>query len=109
MSKNVTAQAKLSRPQSSDAESVHGRIAVESIRSLVQHRRLPPPSIANRESPWAVKVYVLGRFRLFKGDAPIQLSRRIQNRTLDLLQAFIAFGGTEVSAGSRRPLEMWLN
>jgi two-component SAPR family response regulator len=99
MSSNVTAQAKLSQSQYCDAESVHARIAVESSRSPIKDHRLPPASIANRESLWAFKVYVLGRFRVFKGDAPIQFSRRIQKRTLDLLQALVAFGGTEVSAG----------
>jgi two-component SAPR family response regulator len=100
MSRNVTAQAQLSRPLSSEADSVPVRTALESSRSLTEHHRLPPPSITNRESPWPVKVYVLGRFRVFKGDAPIQFSRRIQKRTLDLLQALIALGGTEVSAGA---------
>jgi DNA-binding SARP family transcriptional activator len=40
----------------------------------------------------------MGSFRVLKGDAPLPFSRRIQRRTLELLQALIAFGGTEVSA-----------
>lgn len=100
MSRNVTSQAQLSRPLSSEADSVPVRTAFELSRSLTEHHRLPPPSITKRDSPWPVKVYVLGRFRVFKGDAPIQFSRRIQKRTLDLLQALIALGGTEVSAGA---------
>jgi LuxR family maltose regulon positive regulatory protein len=43
-------------------------------------------------------VYVLGRFRLFTGDAPITLPPRLR-KPQELLQALIAFGGTEVSAG----------
>ena len=44
------------------------------------------------------KVYVLGRFRLFTGDAPITIPPRLR-KPQELLQALIAFGGTEVSAG----------
>ena len=45
------------------------------------------------------KVHVLGHFRLLKLDAPIQVSRRLR-KPQELLQALIAFGGTEVSAGA---------
>jgi len=45
------------------------------------------------------KVFVLGRFQVLKYDAPIRFSRRQQRKPLELLQALIAFGGTEVSAG----------
>src|SRR5215472_16533691 len=49
---------------------------------------------------WPFRVYVLGRFRLLKGDEPIRFSRRIQRKPLELLQALIAFGGTEVGAST---------
>src|SRR6204780_5568518 len=44
------------------------------------------------------KVYVLGRFRLTKGDIPVALPSRLR-KPQELLQALIAFGATEVSAG----------
>jgi two-component SAPR family response regulator len=44
------------------------------------------------------KVYVLGRFRLAGGDTPIALPSRLR-KPQELLQALIAFDGTEVSAG----------
>jgi LuxR family maltose regulon positive regulatory protein len=44
------------------------------------------------------RVRVLGRFRLTKGDAPITIPPRLR-KPQELLQALIAFGGTEVSAG----------
>jgi LuxR family maltose regulon positive regulatory protein len=52
------------------------------------------------------KVYVLGRFQVFKDDAPIRFSRRQQRKPLELLQALIAFGGTEVGAGKLTD-ELW--
>ena len=44
------------------------------------------------------RVYVLGRFRLTTGDTPIAISPRLR-KPQELLQALIAFGGTEVGAG----------
>jgi LuxR family transcriptional regulator, maltose regulon positive regulatory protein len=44
------------------------------------------------------RVHVLGRFRLSKGDIPISIPPRLR-KPRELLQALIAFGGTEVGAG----------
>jgi LuxR family maltose regulon positive regulatory protein len=44
------------------------------------------------------RIHVLGRFRLTKGDIPITIPSRLR-KPLELLQALIAFGGTEVGAG----------
>ena len=44
------------------------------------------------------RVHVLGRFRLLTGDAPVTNQPRLR-KPQELLQALIAFGGTEVSAG----------
>src|SRR5258706_15057500 len=43
-------------------------------------------------------VHVLGRFRLTKGDMPFTIPPRLR-KPQELLQALIAFGGTEVGAG----------
>jgi LuxR family maltose regulon positive regulatory protein len=45
------------------------------------------------------RVYVLGRFRLLTGNSPMIVPPRLR-KPLELLQALIAFGGTEVSAGA---------
>jgi LuxR family maltose regulon positive regulatory protein len=45
-----------------------------------------------------LRVHVLGRFRLLTGDTPITIPSRLR-KPQELLQALIAFGGTEVSAG----------
>src|ERR1700704_4003646 len=50
------------------------------------------------EYPERIRVHVLGRFRLTKGDVPIAIPSRLR-KPRELLQALIAFGGTEVSAG----------
>jgi LuxR family maltose regulon positive regulatory protein len=45
------------------------------------------------------RVKVLGRFRLLTGGTPITISPRLR-KPQELLQALIAFGGTEVGAGA---------
>jgi two-component SAPR family response regulator len=45
------------------------------------------------------RVHVLGRFRLAKGDTPISIPPRLR-KPQELLQALIALGGIEVSAGA---------
>jgi LuxR family transcriptional regulator, maltose regulon positive regulatory protein len=81
-------------------QAMHAEIGIESVRSLVEHYRLPPPAAAGDDWPWPFKVYVFGSFHVLKGDAPIRFSRRTQKKTLELLQALIAFGGTDVAATS---------
>ena len=51
--------------------------------------------MSGRERFW---VYVLGRFGVTKADIPITIPPRLR-KPQELLQALIAFGGTEVSAG----------
>jgi len=80
------------------AEALRENIAPECARRLIERHRLPAPSRAGRHWPWPLKVYVLGRFRVMKADAPIRFSRRAQRKPLELLQALIAFGATEVPA-----------
>ena len=44
------------------------------------------------------RIHVLGRFRLLMQDTPVAVAPRLR-KPQELLQALIAFGGTEVSAG----------
>jgi DNA-binding SARP family transcriptional activator len=61
---------------------------------------LPAPERAGRHWPWRFKVHVLGQFGLMRADAPVRISRRTQHRPLELLQALIAFGGTDVGVST---------
>jgi len=67
----------------------------ETVRELI--KQIPPSKLDSTRS-WPFKVFVLGRFQILKDDAPIRFSRRQQRKPLELLQALIAFGGTEVGA-----------
>ena len=80
------------------AEALRESIAPECARRLIERHRLPAPGGAGQHWPWPYRVYVLGGFRLFKANVPIRFSRRAQRKPLELLQALIAFGATEVPA-----------
>ena len=71
------------------------RSGTEAVCELIK-QYAPSRPHAVRSVPF--KVFVLGRFQLLKDDAPIRFSRRQQRKPLELLQALIAFGGTEVGA-----------
>jgi two-component SAPR family response regulator len=75
------------------------RSGTEAVRELTkQYSRGPSPKPEGALT-WPIRVFVLGRFRVLKHDAPIRFSRRQQRKPLELLQALIALGGTEVGAG----------
>jgi LuxR family transcriptional regulator, maltose regulon positive regulatory protein len=74
------------------------RSGTDTVREFTkQHSRRPSPELESART-WPFKVFVLGRFQLLKDDAPIRSGRQ-QRKPLELLQALIAFGGTEVGAG----------
>jgi LuxR family transcriptional regulator, maltose regulon positive regulatory protein len=75
------------------------RSGAETVRELTKQYSRQPSQKPEGGRPWPFKVFVLGRFQVVKGDAPIRSSRRQQRKPLELLQALIAFGGTEVGAG----------
>jgi len=60
--------------------------------------RLAASTITAMSSRESFRVHVLGRFRLLTGDTPVTIPPRLR-KPQELLQALIAFGGTEVSAG----------
>jgi LuxR family transcriptional regulator, maltose regulon positive regulatory protein len=75
------------------------RSGTETVRERIKPDSQRSPSKPPSARAWPFKVLVLGRFQLLKGETPIQFSRRQQRKPLELLQALIAFGGTEVGAG----------
>lgn len=75
------------------------RSGTETVREVIKQYPRRPPAKAEGPRTWPFKVFVLGRFRILKNEMPIGFSRRQQRKPLELLQALIALGGTEVGAG----------
>jgi DNA-binding SARP family transcriptional activator len=74
--------------------------ATPLVRKNTEQNWLPAPEHAGRHWPWRFKVQVLGQFHLMRADGPLRVSRRTQHRPLELLQALIAFGGTDVGVST---------
>ena len=65
------------------------------VQTIIRRRGLIPetPPLHLENWPWPVKIYVLGRFELFKDGQPVQDNRKVQKKPLLMLKAMIALGG----------------
>lgn len=70
------------------------------VRTLIRNLQIKPVGIARYSTawPWAIKVYMLGKFEILVHDQLLQYGRKTPRKTLALLQAIIAHGGEQVPA-----------
>lgn len=71
----------------------HG-IEVQHVREIVRRWRLPPPAEDLAAWPWPIRVRTLGAFEVLRDDASIEFGRKAPKKTLALLKAIIARGGS---------------
>ena len=69
-------------------------IEVGLVRETIRRWRVPPPRDDIAGWPWPVKVRTLGAFEVLVHDAPIAFGRKAPKKTLALLKALIARGGS---------------
>lgn len=82
------------------AEALKRGIKPEYVRELiVRHGLVPPPgSLPGEQWPWPVKLYTLGRVRIFlHGKELSDKERQRHRKPLELLLALVAFGADGVS------------
>lgn len=72
-------------------------IELNLVRDLIRLFRLKPPKGAPDNWPWPVRIITLGRFGVQVHDEPVEFSRKVPRKTLQLLKAIVAQGGREVS------------
>jgi len=74
-------------------------IHTELVNRLVRERGLRPPAlVASLDAwPWRLRICTLGRFALFRDDAPLILGGKGQRKPIRLLQTLLALGGSGVS------------
>jgi ATP/maltotriose-dependent transcriptional regulator MalT len=63
--------------------------------SELQQYRLAPAAADLEE--WPIKIFTLGGFKILKNGTEIRFARKVQKRSLELLQALIALGSTDVA------------
>lgn len=71
-------------------------IEVDSVRRTIQDLHIEPPAPDVENWPWPLAVRTLGRFEVQRDGRPLEFSRKAPRKTLALLKAIIAAGGTNV-------------
>jgi LuxR family maltose regulon positive regulatory protein len=78
------------------SEALRTNAEVLYVRELIAKFRIRPPSSLIEIWPWPVKVYMLGRFELWRNDERVEFSGKTPKKPLALLKALTAFGGSSV-------------
>jgi ATP/maltotriose-dependent transcriptional regulator MalT/DNA-binding SARP family transcriptional activator len=77
-------------------EALQAGIDVGYATQLITEMGLPPPAATVEQWPWPIRIYALGRFEIHRDDQPLEFSRKAPKKTLALLKAIIANGGSSV-------------
>jgi len=87
------------------ADALDHGIEADYCRTLIHERRLKPPARRPLNWPWALKLHVLGGFRLEQDGRPVKLGAKPPTRALDILRvlALSRDGGCSVET-----LQDWL-
>lgn len=77
-------------------------------RELIRKLRLAPPvgACGLENWPFPLRIRTLGCFEIWKNDAPVPFTGKVQKKPLDLLKTLIAAGGVNVSVKSLTD-ELW--
>ena len=78
------------------AEALAYDIESNYVRELVVRWKVPAPSDAPAIWPWPLSVQTLGKFEVKLHGKAIEFGRKAPRKTLALLKALIALGGTDV-------------
>jgi len=78
------------------AEALRADIDAEYARQVIRELHLRPPSRDVRDWPWPLRIYTFGQFEVLRDGRPLEYSRKAPRKTIALLKAIIAFGGTNV-------------
>jgi DNA-binding SARP family transcriptional activator len=78
------------------AEAIAAQIEVEYVQQSIRALHLRPPSRDVQDWPWPLRIYTLGQFEVLRDGRPLEYSRKAPRKTIALLKALIAFGGTNV-------------
>jgi DNA-binding SARP family transcriptional activator len=78
------------------AMALRAGIEVGFVRHLVRNWRIPPPPDVEQlaQWPWPIRIRTLGSFALLLDDAPVEFGRKAPRKTLALLKAIVARGGS---------------
>ncbi|HET8540664.1 MAG TPA: hypothetical protein VFL83_12415 [Anaeromyxobacter sp.] len=73
----------------------HG-IEVEHVRAQIRASRLQPPTSPPDAWPFPIRIQTLGAFEVWRGEERLATDGRANRKPLELLQALVALGGSDV-------------
>ncbi len=81
------------------AEALAAGIESEFVRDVIRRHDLLPPADESAAGvwPWPVRIYAMGRFQIFRDDAPVEFTGKTPQKPLELLKTLIALGGESVA------------
>jgi DNA-binding SARP family transcriptional activator len=71
-------------------------IEVDAVRRNIHDLKIAPPDFNTPHWPWPLSVRTLGGFEVLRDGQPLEFSRKAPRKTLALLKAIVALGGTNV-------------
>jgi DNA-binding SARP family transcriptional activator len=79
-------------------KALENGIEPEYVRELIRRRNLMPetPPLDIDAWPWPIKITTLGRFEVQRDGKPLEFSRKVQKKPLQLLKALVAAGGKDI-------------
>jgi DNA-binding SARP family transcriptional activator len=78
------------------AAALEDGIEVDSVKRTIRELHIAPPALDAPGWPWPLEVRTLGRFEVRRDGVPLEFSRKAPKKTLQLLKAIVACGGTHV-------------
>src|SRR6185503_19141544 len=66
------------------------------VKQMIGRLRVSPLSEFMECWPWAVKIYSLGRYEVYRDERRLEFSGKVPKKPLMLLKALIAYGGRSV-------------
>lgn len=98
----ISASVRALTDNSIDAAEAEQVTMVGFARAVSAYRvigiRTETRSVARRE--WPLRIHSLGRFAVEVNGQPLQFSRKVQKKPLDMLRVLIAYGGERVEAST---------
>jgi LuxR family maltose regulon positive regulatory protein len=78
--------------------ALNSSIEVEFVRRLAQRRglKISRHLVQPGKSPWALRIYCLGRFNIVRKGQPFQSARKTGQKPFTMLKALISAGGCQV-------------
>ncbi len=71
-------------------------IESDHVRAQIRALRLPAPPSPPEQWPFPFRIYALGEFEIWRGDQRLSFDGRARRKPIELLQALLAHGGSDV-------------